>query len=67
MSKADGSILTEEEARHAAKWLAELRGRQERLEEQMPEDFDSVSFEYWAEQYMNLSRQIDLLERMLGK
>lgn len=57
--------LTGEEARLAATWLAELRRRLEQLQEQMPEDLNGLPFEVWMEQYLTLSRQIELLEQNL--
>lgn len=54
-----------EERRCAAAWLEELQRRLDRVYEQMPEDFSSVNFEYWAERCMDLSQQISMLERLL--
>lgn len=54
-----------DERRYAVAWMVELRRRLERIYEQMPEDFNSVNFEYWMERCMDLSEQIGMLERLL--
>lgn len=57
----------DEQAQYAAAWLAELRHRLEQMSEQMPENFNSVQFEFWMDKYVKLSRQVELVENFLQR
>lgn len=57
------------EAFYASIWLDELLERLDKLNEEIPENIESIDglqFECWVERYINFSEQIDMIKSALA-